>query len=199
MAVFGMLVALSLLGIQSCNLVTVQLSEWVLYVVTWLDENWTLAIPSRPFSGRIGMFLLIPLSMHWFIQCISQRRRRRLVWAALCSTMALATMFETMRHNLSRNEHWYHLKGWRGGWMVTDGFGACSWVEVRDSSLSLNVAANLGLEGPVNWNEWDGQQQASNEKWIQPPFDVWIHKKHSSQFTVRTPKPDQFNSILGDW
>ena len=83
--------------------------------------------------------------------------------------------------------------------MVTDGFGACSWVEVRDSSLSLNVAANLGLEGPVNWNAWDGQQKTSNEKWIQPPFDVWIHKNHSSQFIVRAPKPDQVNSILGDW
>lgn len=62
------------------------------------------------------------------------------------------------------------------------GFGMVHWSSRCSQTAADNVARNLDLEGPA-WACPLGSdiQNESQKKWIQPPFEVWIHRDQSSE------------------
>ena len=60
--------------------------------------------------------------------------------------------------------------------------GMVHWSSRCSQTAADNVARNLDLEGPA-WAcplGFDIQNE-SQKKWIQPPFEVWIHRDQSSE------------------
>lgn len=180
MMLLGILVAGALLGWTWCAYAATSMVEWLsVRAILLAESSWTWC-STRPYSG-ITAWMWVPLSMHWVIQACRGAVRRRVVWRSMVLT-ALVGMTWPLFHRATRPLSWHRLRGWPSSWMVHDGFGMVHWSSRCSQTAADNVARNLGLEGPA-WACPLGSdiQNESQKKWIQPPFEVWIHRDQSSE------------------
>ena len=164
-----------------------------------VSTGFQLTLCNRWLSGRTGLFLVVPISMHWLIKRIMCPFRRNVLWLVVCLTAGLACLILTSVEVGRDQLHWHHLKGKPGAWLVTDGYGAQTWSAVHHESGCRRAADALGLEGPMNWNGWGVTKAVQNEQWTQPPFAVWVHRNAFNAKTRSVHSLDSLSSVSTGW
>lgn len=185
MVVLGVLVGLSLAGVPQAD----RLASWwacsLEAAVSWSDATATTWCDSRFLSGEVGILLLLPIASFWMIRMIPGELRRRVVRSCLCASCALMAMGISWNQSIENRSPEEDLSAWalRGRpscRLVTDGFGACAWCsnEAFDSqpTPAHHAVRSLHLEGPVWVMRWQETADSTQKKWIQPPFQAWIHR-----------------------
>lgn len=199
MLILGVLCLGGLAGLPCLDLAANVFASTMLDLAHGLATSLEPTLSNRWFKGRMGLLLVLPLSLHWLIQRIEDRLHRAVVWFAVCFTGGLGCLLVAWVEVECAKVHWHHLRGKPGAWLVTDGFGALTWSHEHNEAGCRRAAQALRLEGPMQWHCWNDVKAASNKQWTQPPFAVWVHR---NQFNART-RPvhclDSLNSVSTNW
>lgn len=199
MLVLGLLVGISLLLPISCGVGTwaVAFADGLAGGAVWIAEKWPLSASGQPLSGRVGFLILLPFSLHWAVHLVQEKGRRRLLWAILCWSSTLLIGLETAIQ-VRRDEPVHHaLKGREHCWMVTDGHGACGWCNGA-SQVPQHFARQMGMEGEVLTIVDSDSAKWGQKKRIQPPFEVWIHRR-SYRATSHPVRLEDLSSTSTNW
>ena len=199
MLILGMCCLGALVGIPWFNEAADVFAATTLDCAHEVSTGFQLTLCNRWLSGRTGLFLVVPISMHWLIKRIMCPFRRNVLWLVVCLTAGLACLILTSVEVGRDQLHWHHLKGKPGAWLVTDGYGAQTWSAVHHESGCRRAADALGLEGPMNWNGWGVTKAVQNEQWTQPPFAVWVHRNAFNAKTRSVHSLDSLSSVSTGW
>ena len=183
MVVLGMCFGLGVVWSEGGSMAAEWWAEKMGDLVLWLDTHATCASDSRPISGRVGSSLLVPISAFWLIRMIPARSVQDTLRASLCIAVAASCLLPEPigKRETSSKEglDFWRLRGWPSCAMVTNGYGAYAWCHNRFKDRPLKAAQFLNLEGEIEVGGFDGPLASDQKKWIQPPWQAWIHQNMS--------------------
>ena len=199
MLMLGVLGLGAIFGLPWFHAAANTLSSSMTTVANAVVEHLDWALSNRALSGRTGLFLLMPLSLHWLTRQIHCFQQRLVLWGVLCCSSGLGCLVSSWSQIQHAEVAWHQLKGKPGAWLVTDGYGAMAWSFQQGTEACQRASRALDLEGPVQWNDWDRSAFAKNQQWTQPPFWAWVHRNQFNAKSRRVDSLNDVNSISEDW
>lgn len=199
MLILGMCCLGAVVGLPCFDDAAVSFAALILDCVRDAVDVFDLTASNRWLSGRTGVLLVVPISLHWLIKRIASPVRRSSIWMAVCLTAGMTCLAMTWAEVQPQKLHWMHLKGNPGAWLVTDGYGAQTWSTADQEGQCQRAARALELEGPMIWHPWERAQDPQKEQWTQPPFAVWVHRSAFNARTRSVHSLDSLSSVSTSW
>ena len=187
MMVLGGTFILAILGLPGGVRLAQAFTDGFAELVLTLDRSLPLWSDSRRVAGWTGRVLLLPLSTFWVLRLVPGKRRQLALRSCLSAAAALTGLASGWIHAHHSELRMWQLKGRPGSALITDGYGVLAFGTGESHPAPRNAAVNLVMEGPLDIHTWSKQGDSTNKKWIQPPFQAWIHRNASQMTSEPVP------------